>query len=315
MLTGQEQSRLKIEPRTSEEISLMRKYRLFCFGFGYTAQALTRLLQNEGNWHVSGTTRSQDSKERSGLADRLHQWPGQELMEDLGRSTHVLVSIPPVAGRDIVTEFLGRCLKPKTQSFSWIGYLSTTAVYGDHGGKWVDEETELTPTTERGKARVAAEESWMNLAREFDCPLNIFRLAGIYGPGRGPVTQLLKGRSRSIIRDGQVFNRIHVEDIAGLLRCKLTDAGPGRIYNVCDDWPERPEVVINHAAELLGLPKPVAVPFEQATLSPMARSFYSESKRVSNRRIMSDTGYTLQYPDFRSGLAACAASGIGAIRP
>ena len=198
--------------------------------------------------------------------------------------------------RDTIAENAG--------NFRWIGYLSTTGVYGDHDGGWVDEETGLTPTTKRGKQRVQAEGEWWHLAKEHTLPLHIFRLAGIYGPGRGPFAKVRNGTARRIVKPNQVFSRTHVEDIAQVLAASIAAPRPGRIYNVCDDLAAPPEDVIAHAAELLGLPLPPAEDFATAEMTPMARSFYAESKRVRNDRIKSELGVRLLYPTYREGLAA-----------
>lgn len=215
----------------------------------------------------------------------------------LAEATHVLVSVAPEeAGDPILRDHVAelRAARPV-----WVGYLSTTAVYGDHAGGWVDEETALTPSTARGHARVAAERSWSGLG----LPLQIFRLAGIYGPGRGPFEKVRDGTARRIIKPGQVFSRIHVEDIAQVLEASIAKPRPGGIYNVCDDDPAPPEDVIGHAAELLGLPLPEAIPYDKAEMTPMARSFYAESKRVRNDRIKAELGVRLIYPTYREGLA------------
>ena len=192
-------------------------------------------------------------------------------------------------------------------NLDWMGYLSTTGVYGDHKGGWVDEKTPLAPSTKRGKLRVEAEAAWQHLAAETGLPLHIFRLAGIYGPGRGPFTKVRNGTARRIIKEGQVFSRIHVDDIAQVLEASIQQPRPGAIYNLCDDDPAPPQDVIGYAAELLGLPVPEAVDFETADMSPMARSFYAESKQVRNDRIKADLGVKLLYPDYKSGLKALLA--------
>ncbi len=189
-------------------------------------------------------------------------------------------------------------------TFEWVGYLSTTGVYGDHEGEWVDETAPLTPATKRGRARVAAEAGWQALG----LPLHIFRLAGIYGPGRGPFAKVRNGTARRIIKDGQVFSRIHVDDIAQVLLASIRQPNPGAVYNVCDDDPAPPQDVIAHAATLLGLPLPPAIKFEDADLTPMARSFYAESKKVQNDRIKSELGVRLLYPSYRDGLPALMAA-------
>lgn len=182
--------------------------------------------------------------------------------------------------------------------FDWVGYLSTTGVYGDHQGGWVDEATPLSPSTTRGQLRVEAEAAWQSLG----LPLHIFRIAGIYGPGRGPFAKVRNGTARRIIKKNQVFSRIHVDDIAQVLAASISKPNPGAIYNLCDDDPAPPEDVIEHAAALLGLPIPPAQDFETAKMTPMARSFYAESKRVRNDRIKEELGVKLLFPDYRSGL-------------
>ncbi|MYA89905.1 MAG: SDR family oxidoreductase, partial [Boseongicola sp. SB0662_bin_57] len=225
------------------------------------------------------------------------EWPGAPL--PLAEATHLLVSVAPAGSGDPVLELAGDQIGA-AQHLKWAGYLSTTAVYGDHKGGWVDETTPLAPTTERGKARARAESAWAALG----LPLHIFRLAGIYGPGRGPMEKVRRGTARRIVKKGQVFSRIHVEDIAAVLAASIERPNPGAIYNVCDDEPSRPDDVIEHAARLLGVPVPPAVDLDSAEVSPMARSFYAESKRVRNNRIKDELGVTLRYPDYRSGLAA-----------
>lgn len=270
---------------------------LLSIGHGYSASALAHRLIPEG-WHVIGTTRSPAKfslLERQGVEPL--QWPGSPL--PLERATHLLTSVAPIADGDPVLLAAGDQLRHATH-LEWVGYLSTTGVYGDAGGDWVDETTPLTPSTERGKARLAAEAAWAELG----LPLHIFRLAGIYGPGRGPFAKVRNGTARRIIKEGQVFSRIHVDDIAATLHASIERPNPGAAYNVCDDDPAPPQDVIAYAAELLDLPPPPAIPFEEADLSPMARSFYAESKRVRNDRIKSELGVRLAYPDYRSGLEA-----------
>ncbi len=270
---------------------------LLSLGHGFSARALARDLPG---WRIIATTRSPEKAER--LADEGVEplvWPGADLREPLSRASHVLSSIAPDAAGDPVIREIGPVLARSTH-LTWVGYLSTTGVYGDHGGGWVDEQTPLTPGTRRGRARMRAEAQWQALG----LPLHIFRLAGIYGPGRGPFEKVKAGTARRIIKPGQVFSRIHVEDIAQVLAASMARPRPGAIYNVCDDDPAPPQEVIAHAARLLGLPLPPAVPFDAAQMSPMARSFYSESKKVRNGRIKNELGVTLKFPSYREGLAA-----------
>lgn len=274
---------------------------LLSIGHGYSAQALARVLLAQ-RWRVIGTTRNPD-RARAFVAQGVEPLllPGS-LAPALERATHVLTSVAPEAGgdpilRDHAAEL--RAARPE-----WVGYLSTTAVYGDHAGGWVDEATPLTPATARGQARVEAEAGWAALG----LPLHIFRLAGIYGNGRGPFEKVRDGTARRIIKPGQVFSRIHVEDIAQVLLASINRPNPGAAYNVCDDDPAPPEDVIGHAAELLGLPLPPAIPYDEAEMTPMARSFYAESKRVRNDRIKEELGVRLLFPTYREGLASLLAA-------
>lgn len=278
---------------------------LFSFGHGYTARALSRRLTPKG-WRIVGTTRDAAEKDaiRAAGAEPL-VWPGEA--PDLDGVTHLLISTAPTAQGDPVLAALRDEIAARARQFAWVGYLSTTAVYGDHQGGWVDETTPATPTAERGRWRLQAEQDWAAIP---GLPLHIFRLAGIYGPGRGPFSKLKKGGLRRIIKPGQVFSRIHVEDIAQVLEASMRRPDPGAIYNVCDDEPVPPQDVIGYAAQLQGLPLPPAVDFDTADLTPMARSFYNENKRVRNDRIKTDLGVTLKYPNYREGLEALHADQV-----
>ncbi len=277
---------------------------LLSFGHGYSAQALGQLLTPD-RWRIIGTTRTADKASRlkaQGVEPVV--WPGSDLSGALDAATHILVSAAPTETGDPVLEALGDRIAARAPNLTWVGYLSTTGVYGDHRGGWVDETTPLTPSTRRGRLRVAAETAWRQLADRAGLPLHIFRLAGIYGPGRGPFAKVRDGTARRIIKPGQVFSRIHVDDIAQVLAASIARPDPGAIYNVCDDDPAPPQDVIAYAAELLNLPLPPEIAFDEADLSPMARSFYAESKRVRNDRIKEDLGVRLLNPDYRTGLAA-----------
>ncbi len=277
---------------------------LLSFGHGYSARALSRLLLPEG-WRIIGTTRSAD-KAAALRAEGIEPliFPGDDITPALAGATHVLTSAAPDQSGDPVLAHLRGALAGASH-LQWVCYLSTTGVYGDHAGGWVDEDTPLTPATKRGMARVTAEAEWQALG----LPLHIFRLAGIYGPGRGPFAKVRNGTARRIVKPGQVFSRIHVDDIAQVLAASIARPDPGAVYNVCDDDPAPPEDVIAHAAELLGVPIPPAIPFDQAEMTPMARSFYAESKKVRNDRIKRDLGIELIYPGYRDGLRALLASG------
>ena len=283
---------------------------LLSFGHGYSARALTRHLLPEG-WQVHGTTRSEE-KARALAASGVipHIFPRADLTPVLARATHVLISAGPDAEGDPVLREMREAFVAAAPRLEWVGYLSTTGVYGDHAGGWVDEATPLTPSTRRGQWRAGAEAEWQAIP---GLPLHIFRLAGIYGPGRGPFAKVRNGTARRIVKPGQVFSRIHVDDIAQVLLASIDRPNPGAVYNLCDDDPAPPQEVIAHAAELLGLPLPPEIPFDEAEMTPMARSFYAESKRVKNDRIKEELGIALRYPDYRSGLAALlAAEGEGA---
>ena len=277
---------------------------LLSFGHGFSARALTPLLLEQG-FTITGTTRSSDKAaalEATGVTSVI--WPDTNLRETLHSATHLLISAAPNVDGDPVLNALREDIARHAPNLEWVGYLSTTGVYGDVKGGWVDESSPLKPATKRGQMRVAAEGDWQSIP---NLPLHIFRLAGIYGPGRGPFSKVRAGTARRIIKEGQVFSRIHVEDIAQILVASIAEPNAGAIYNMCDDDPAPPQDVIAHAAGLLGLPLPEEVDFETAEMTPMARSFYAESKRVRNDRIKSDLGVTLLYPDYRAGLAALIA--------
>jgi nucleoside-diphosphate-sugar epimerase len=276
---------------------------LLSFGHGYSAQALSKLLPDD--WRIIGTTRSEDKAAtlmNDGIEPRI--WPGADLAPALNAATHLLISAGPNEDGDPVLNELRAEIAARRDQFEWVGYLSTTGVYGDHNGAWVDETTPLTPSTKRGQMRVDAEAAWQSL----DLPLHIFRLAGIYGPGRGPFAKVRNGTARRIIKQGQVFSRIHVDDIAQTLAASIAQPRRGAIYNLCDNDPAPPEDVIAHAAKLLGLPIPPAQDFETADMTPMARSFYAENKKVRNDRIKTDLGVKLLFPDYRVGLASLLAA-------
>ena len=274
---------------------------LLSLGHGYSARALAARLLPQG-WRIIGTTRSREKLDEiaaTGVEPMV--WPGSDLSPLLQEVPNLLVSAGPGPEGDPVLLDLQDEITAAAPHLRWVGYLSTTGVYGDHGGDWVDETTPLTPSTRRGAARVQAEAAWSAIP---GLPLHIFRLAGIYGPGRGPFAKVRKGTARRIIKPGQVFSRIHVEDIAQALDLSLAKPQPGAIYNLCDDDPAPPQDVIGHAAALLGLPLPPAVDFDKAEMTAMARSFYAESKKVRNDHAKAALGWQPIYPDYRSGLAA-----------
>jgi nucleoside-diphosphate-sugar epimerase len=273
---------------------------LLCFGFGFSARALAPRLMLEG-WTISATSRD-DTGQRLIAASGAGALPFPAPPHAFDGVTHILISAPPGEAGDPVLAAHGAELARRARQFAWVGYLSTTGVYGDRGGDVVDEDSPLAPTTDRGRRRLAAERSWLALG----LPLHIFRLAGIYGPGRNQLVSMLDGSTRRVVKPGQIFSRIHVEDIVGVLLASIAKPNPGRAYNVCDDEPCPPQDVVAFAAKLLDRPVPPEIAFDKADLSPMARSFYAESKRVSNRRIKEELGYRLIYPTYRDGLTALA---------
>jgi hypothetical protein len=291
--------------------------RLFCFGYGYSAAALAGTVKGPTT-RIAGTVREPDKAERlkqHGVEAFLFDGtaPLPCVADALRGSTHVLISAPPDANGDPVlrhhrADILGlvRCTPP----LRWVGYLSTTAVYGDHGGGWVDESTPVAPTSERARRRVAAENAWLDLVRD-QVPVHVFRLAGIYGPGRNALVDARHGEARRIVKPGQVFSRIHVDDIAAVLDASMARPNPGAVYNVCDNEPAPGDAVVAYACQLLGLAPPPAIPYAEAapTLSDMARSFYADNKRVRNDRIKRELGVILRYPDYRVGLATLLAGG------
>jgi len=285
--------------------------RLFCFGLGYSALALRDALLAEG-WRVAGTCRSDDK--RAALRARgidAHLFDRGRPLDDaaaaLAGVSHLLSSVPPDAEGDPVLDHHGADLAA-LGGLDWVGYLSTTGVYGDRAGGLVDESSRLTPSGERGRRRLAAERGWLALWERHRVPVHVFRLAAIYGPGRSALDALRAGKARRIDKPGQLFSRIHVDDIVRVLRASMAQPNPGAAYNVCDDEPAPPRAVIEHAAALLGVEPPPLVPFEAAALSPMAKSFYADNKRVSNARIKRELGVRLAYPDYRAGLAALRAA-------
>jgi nucleoside-diphosphate-sugar epimerase len=285
--------------------------RLFCFGLGFSALALARRLRRRG-WQIAGTCRSEDKRAAlagEGIAAFLfdRDRPLADATAALAGTTHLLASVPPDEAGDAVLRQHGAAIAALGGNVAWAGYLSTTGVYGDRGGAWVDEQAELRPSGERGRRRVAAEAAWRALGRRHGVPVHLFRLAGIYGKGRSALDTVRRGEARRVEKPGQVFSRIHVEDIATVLEASMARPHPGAAYNVCDDDPAPPQEVIAFACELLGVTPPPLVPFAEAELSAMARSFYDDNKRVDNGRIKRELGIVLRYPDYRTGLRALLA--------
>ena len=280
---------------------------LFCFGLGYCADYLSAKLIKQG-WQVSATCRTSQKAavlEASGIRPVLLS--GKKVtVTDLGKADHILISVPPEQdGSDPVINFAGAALAALQDQIKWVGYLSTTGVYGDHQGAWIDEETPAGLLSERGQRRVAAEAQWAATG----LPMHYFRLAGIYGPGRNSLRALQNGTARRVVKQGQVFSRIHLADITRILEASMANPNAGRAYSVCDDTPAPPQDVVTYAAELMGVSPPALQDFATAELSPMARSFYGENKRIRNNRIKEELGVSLEYPDYRAGLSALWESG------
>lgn len=282
---------------------------MLIFGCGYSATAIaTRLLKDD--WYVAGTRRTLDG------ASQLHDVGIDGLVFDgeatsevgaaLSAVSHVLISAAPGEFGDPILQAYPRDSFP--DHVQWIGYLSTIGVYGDSGGAWIDETAPRNATGNRNRRRIKAEDEWFEFGDKRS--VQIFRLAGIYGPGRGPFAKLKTGSARAIIKSGQVFNRIHVNDIAEVVVKSIerpAEVGAPVAYNVADDEPASPEIVLDHAANLLGVPPPPRVDFETSELSPMARSFYADCKRVRNNRIKEKLGVSLSNPTYREGLASIKA--------
>jgi len=279
---------------------------MMIFGAGFSGLAIARALAGDCDF-AGGTTRSPErfqALQSAGLIPFIYQGgiPSEDLNAALSEITHLVMSISPDAAGDPLLQLFAEGLRKSMPKLEWIGYLSTVGVYGDHGGEWVDEETPCRPKSKRSIARLAAEDGWTGLATEAGVPLAILRLSGIYGPGRNALKTMHEGKARRLIKPGQVFNRIHNADIGGatalLARQRL-----GGIYNVTDGLPAPPQDVVSEAARVMGVEPPAEIDFETAELSPMARSFYGENKRVSNAKIKA-AGYDFLYPDYHTGLAA-----------
>ena len=280
--------------------------RLFVFGLGFSGCAIARRAKAAG-WHVAGTVRRGDKARQlaaEGIETHLFDGTAPLPVAALDGTTHVLCTIAPGTAGDPAL----RTCAPLLREARWLGYLSTTGVYGDHDGGWVDETTPPKPAQPRSVERLAAERAWQATGLEAGAAVDIFRLPGIYGPGRSAIDQVKAGTARRIDKPGQVFSRIHVDDIAATVLAAITRPSPGAVYNVADDLPAPNAEVIAYACELLGLPVPPLVPWDEIapTMSAMARSFYAENRRVRNDRIKRELRVTLRYPTYREGLRAIA---------
>ncbi len=278
--------------------------RLFTFGLGYSAGAITRLLMAEG-WTAAGTCRTRDG------ADRLTQLGIEPVLFDgaapldptaFEGTTHLLASIPADPDDPALRQHASDIAA--IQGLEWVGYLSTTSVYGVTDGGTVDEDFPCDPTSARGQRRLAAERAWQALP----LPGHVFRLSGIYGPGRSVFDTIRAGKAQRIVKPGQAFNRIHVDDIAGIVRASIAAPSPGRIYNVADNLPAPSSDLVTYACGLMKIEPPPEIPFAQAVLSPMAREFWADNKRIDNGRIRQELGVQLAYPTYREGLDAIFAA-------
>jgi len=278
----------------------------FCFGLGYTGEALARVLLARG-WRVSGTCRDPVRADRlKGLGINVHLFDGKMPLHNatktLAEVDYLLSSVPPDKLGEAVLDHHSSDIAAMSERLAWIGYLSTTGVYGNRNGEWVDENSSLLPSSDRSQRRVEAEERWLSLGRGSSVPTHIFRLAGIYGPGRSMLDRIRLGRAQLIHRPGQVFSRIHVSDIITVLQASFANRPAGGIYNVCDDEPAAPADVAMFACNLLATTPPPLVDYSKAELSDMAKTFWADNKRVRNGKIKQKLGVKLQFPNYRAGL-------------
>ncbi|MDR3501169.1 MAG: SDR family oxidoreductase [Legionella sp.] len=276
----------------------------FMFGFGYTATRFAEKLIPLG-FDVVGTTR----QERKKITNHSHgitliDFDASDIEDYLSQSTHLLISVPPVAGvGDYVLSHYSELIRRHAAHIEWVGYLSSTGVYGDYQGNWVDEESICRPQSASGILRRNAENAWFSYAKENQLPLHVFRLAGIYGPQRNPLERIQSGKKYSIYKEGQVFSRTHVDDITSVLLASIKNPHALSIYNVADDEPAASHVVDAYAASLLKqLPLPL-ISFEDASLSPKELEFYLSNRRVSNVKIKRELNIALRFPSFREGLS------------
>jgi nucleoside-diphosphate-sugar epimerase len=278
--------------------------RIMIIGAGYSGRAFAKQIRGNGNW-IGGTTRSQQKAERlREIGIEPHIFDGSRISPDLAQAlkaaTHLVVSIAPDEDGDPFLRSIGGDLGKAMPALCWIGYLSTVGVYGNHDGAWVNEETPPKPVSPRSVQRVAAEKAWQDAAGRYGLPLATLRLSGIYGPGRNALVNLERGKARRLIKPGQVFNRIHVADIAAALEF-LGERKAAGIFNITDNEPSPPQDVVAFAARLMGVAPPPEIPFDKADMSPMAMSFYGENKRVSNS-LITGMGFYFNNPNYRIAL-------------
>lgn len=283
------------------DYGIIMTQKLFCFGLGYSAQNFIRHLKTQDeDWQFSGTNRELCHSD-------AHIFDGTKPMKNLDSiladATHILISIPPQddMGDPVLHHHSAEI--SNLPNLQWLGYLSTTGVYGNRCGDWVNDDSIPAPTSHKGQQRLDAEQAWLTLCKDHDIPVHIFRLGGIYGPDRGQLVNLRAGRIKKIIQQGQYFSRIHVDDIAQILAASLKSPNPGQSYNVVDDMPASSADVIDYICDLLGRPHLPPIDIADAEISPMMKIFYSENKRVHNQRIKQELGITLKYPTYKKGFS------------
>ena len=287
---------------------------LFGFGLGYSFHMVAHAVQDDLGFRVGGTTTTPEKrahlKEKVGIP--VHLFDREHRLEDPGKTfegvTHVLSSIPPDEDGDPAVDMHGDDIAA-IEGLQWAGLFSTTGVYGNRDGAWVDESSELTPNNHRSELRVKAEEQWLDLHRKHGVPAHIFRLAGIYGPGRSPLDQVRGGKARRMVKPGLTLGRIHLDDIVGAVLASIQNPNPGAIYNVTDDEPMPPQDIIAYACKILGVDAPDEMAYDdvKAHLPPIVQEFYGDNKRVSNKRLKEELGYTFKHPNYRDGLDALLA--------
>jgi hypothetical protein len=290
-------------PETKDVPGSFSPGRMFCFGMGFSSKALAKRLAPQG-WQISGTVRgAQDQIKTKNISVIPYDGskPTLAISEAISHSTHLLITIPPQPSGDVVLKNFSQEIS-RARHLRWIGYISSTGVYGDNQGKWVDESSPLRASSDHNRQRIEVESAWLKVGRDHDLPVMIFRCVGIYGPGRNLLVALRQGRARRIDKPGLVFSRIHSDDLAQTLEASIKKPQPGEVYNVSDDCPSPPAEAVEYACSLLGVEPPPLEPYEKADLSRTARGFYATNKRVSNKKIKQELGVNLQYPDYRSGL-------------
>lgn len=279
------------------------RQKMLIFGFGYTANFLATKLAAL-DFHVVGTSRNQELLEQcTKKSYELINFTKIDIEKTLRSASHILVSTPPSAdfGDPVLAHFID-LIKKYARTSQWLGYLSSTGVYGDHQGGWVDESSESLSLGQQARVRFNAEKAWVSLAQNYQLPLHVFRIAGIYGPQRNALTRIAQGKIQTIYKENHFFSRIHVADIAATLLASIKNPNPISIYNIADDEPAPSYEVDTYAAHLLNMPAPERIPFELATLSPMTKEFYTHHRRVNNAKIKQELLVKLMYPTYREGL-------------